>query len=186
MGYYLNWKKKFAGLGGCKGRFARVYLTRPVYSTLGRCLDDAPHAKQPCNNRPARYVYPTFRLLWPFTTVTFQPCNVLLPWHFIPVTFCHCNISSLGCFTTATFNICNVWHFESVTLHYYDILTLKWNIQATDVHPASKVASCHCARTSTFVTELWQDIHFCSEAECGHFVACHQDEEAALALLVIS
>ncbi len=27
VGYYLDWKKKFAGLGGCKGRPPRVYLT---------------------------------------------------------------------------------------------------------------------------------------------------------------
>ncbi len=95
----------------------------------------------------------TFHLLWQFTTVTLRPCNILLPWQMDPVTFYYCN----------------TW-------------SPIWYVWLTNVHLPLKVGKfCHCIMTSTFFLHgLRQDIHFCSEAKCGHFVTCHQGTPGSL------
>jgi hypothetical protein len=92
--------------------------------------------------RPTPYGHPTFRPLWQFTTV-----------HFDPITFYYCDRWTQWQFTTVTLRplyILLLWQMDPVTIYYCDTSPPIRYIQVTNVTPPKSRMFCHCNRMSTF------------------------------------
>ncbi len=104
--------------------------------------------------QPTPYVHKIFCPLWPFSTVTLQPCNIFLLWHSDSVTIFYCDTSTMWHYSTVTFGL---WQFHTVTLWPCDIFLLRHSDSVTIfycdistqsgwiVHPPQKVNGLsHC------------------------------------------